>query len=275
MVTKLDLGLLGLGALAVFLIIRGAGQGLAGLTDPLGLKAGGEALGGVGTSIQNFFGNLPNPFAPAAAEEGPSEPEVGPPAPPIGGTGEALPIDPSGGIFDFFGNIFGALIPTAQEPETAAAEPEVLTPAGGGGGISVMDQLRTLLERFDPNRSIQFTPAILPEIIDPASFQGGGPSFEGGFIAATPIENLSLNQIIERFNVSASQAADIRARARGDFGDFDFGTNLGLGFGGVFQDPSFSVGFPSPFTNVSDPQFQGLSPEQIALQLTGGPISNF
>jgi len=100
-----------------------------------------------------------------------------------------------------------------------------------------------------------------------SSLQGGGPSFLSGVVRETPIEFLSLGQIIDRFNVSASQAANIRAIAQDDFGGFDFGTNTGAGLGSV-----------SPIQNigaVSDASFEGLSAEQIALRLTGGNISNF
>jgi len=72
----------------------------------------------------------------------------------------------------------------------------------------------------------------------PEGFEGGGVSFEGGTIFETPIENLSLSQIIDRFGVTASQAADILARAGGgtpeaieQFEAFDFGTSTGSGFG--------------------------------------------
>jgi len=103
-------------------------------------------------------------------------------------------------------------------------------------------------------------------------FFGGGPSFIGGQVLETPIANLSLSQIIDRFGVTASQAADIRARELDDFGDFDFGTNQGLGIGSII--PSISS-FLSSSGAVSDSQFQGLSATEIALRLTGGNISNF
>jgi len=70
----------------------------------------------------------------------------------------------------------------------------------------------------------------------PGGFVGAGPSFEGGTIFETPIANLSLSQIIDRFMVSASKAADILARAGGgspegveQFESFDFGTSTGSG----------------------------------------------
>ncbi len=98
------------------------------------------------------------------------------------------------------------------------------------------------------------------------NFQGGGISFQGGTIRETPIEFLSLGQIVDKFNVSASRAADIRAQAKNDFGDFEFGTN-------TFNDKNIpelqNIGA------VSDDSFQGLTAQEIALRLTGGNINNF
>jgi len=107
----------------------------------------------------------------------------------------------------------------------------------------------------------------------PSGFEGGGVSFEGGAIFETPIANLSLSQIIDKFMVTASQAADIRGRARDDFGDFDFGTNTGGGIGSIFQDLELTSQLPA--SNVSDPVFSGLSAEEIVNRLTGGNIQNF
>jgi len=99
-------------------------------------------------------------------------------------------------------------------------------------------------------------------------FRGGGQSFIGGSVTEIPVDRLSLGGIIDRFNVTASQAADIRARARDDFGGFDFGTNTGSGIGSLFP-RDLNVG------NVSDDSFQGLTAQEIAQRLTGGVISNF
>jgi len=97
-------------------------------------------------------------------------------------------------------------------------------------------------------------------------FGSGGLSFIGGSIFETPIENLSLSQIIDKFMVTASQAANIRAIAEG----FTPEEELFLqGSGDVFGFTGFNP------AAVSDPQFQGKSPEEIALFLTGGNISNF
>jgi len=98
------------------------------------------------------------------------------------------------------------------------------------------------------------------------TFQGGGPSFQGGSVSEIPISRLSLGQIIDRFNVTASQASDIRARALDDFGGFDFGTNTGSGIGNIPVIPNIGQ---------TSGGFEGLTPQEIALRLTGGNISNF
>jgi len=133
-------------------------------------------------------------------------------------------------------------------------------------GVLVMESISPAIQpTFAPSPVKSF---LIDEPIQ--QFQGGGISFQGGSIFETPIENLSLSQIIDKFMVTASQAANIKAIAADDFGDFDFGTNTGQGIGSV-----------TPFipdiqqTNVSDPQFEGLTAEQIVLRLTGGNIQNF
>jgi len=115
---------------------------------------------------------------------------------------------------------------------------------------------------------------------NPTFGQIPGSGFVGGGIFETPIENLSLNQIIERFNVTASQARDIQARAGGgseqfqdDFNNFAFGTNTGSGIGGISSDPAVNTFIGGG--NVSNPDFEGLSATEIAQRLTGGIINNF
>jgi len=98
-------------------------------------------------------------------------------------------------------------------------------------------------------------------------FEGGGISFTGGSIFETPIENLSLSQIIDKFNVTASQAANLKAIAQGFTPEEEAFLQGSQDIGGFF------TGFNPPA--VSNTIFQGLTPEEIALQLTGGNISNF
>ena len=84
----------------------------------------------------------------------------------------------------------------------------------------------------------------------------------------TPIEFLSLNQIIEMgLAETASEAASLRAEAIGFTPEEEsFLTQGEVDVGG------FVAGGPSA---VSDPVFEGLTAEEIALRLTGGNISNF
>jgi len=176
-----------------------------------------------------------------------------------GGNGEPKDIDQ----FDFSGLEFGVSPEPTGEPAAPFRDaerfardfPEVFSERDAfiqGGGA-----LRDLF--------------VESRLFTEQEFQGGGVSFIGGSVSETPISELSLSQIIDRFNVTASQAADIRARARDDFGDFDFGTSTGSGIGGVFEDPSLSTFLPSP--NVSDPQFQGLSAREISRLITQGILS--
>jgi len=101
-------------------------------------------------------------------------------------------------------------------------------------------------------------------------FFGGGISFEGGSVTQTPIENLSLSQIIDKFMVTASQAADIKAQAIG----FTPEEQTFLNQGQIGSAPQ-GIDVPDFGGITGDPQFLGLTPEQIALNLTGGNISNF
>jgi len=101
-------------------------------------------------------------------------------------------------------------------------------------------------------------------------FTGGGVGFIGGSIFETPLENLSLSQIIDMFNVTASQASSLRAEAIGFTPEEQaFLTPKVITPTGTIFD------FTNQGSNVSDSQFQGLTPEQIVLRLLGGNIQNF
>jgi len=67
--------------------------------------------------------------------------------------------------------------------------------------------------------------------------------------------------------VTASQAANLKAIAQGFTPEEEQFLQGSQDVGGFF------TGFNPPA--VSDPQFQGLTPQEIALRLTGGNIQNF
>jgi len=130
--------------------------------------------------------------------------------------------------------------------------------------VSISD----FINRFTKAAPQDFGVTVAPDLLDETQgFTGGGVSFEGGTIFETPIENLSLSQIINKFMVTASQAANIKAQAVGFTPEEQAFLNQG-------QEIS-PLGDIASMPAVSDPQFAGLTPEQIALRLTGGNISNF
>jgi len=169
---------------------------------------------------------------------------------------------------DAFGNVNNvckqcAVVDTALPSLDPALNVPVL-PAGTGSGI------------LDVINFLGLTPAQefvsnLPGGFE--VFQTPGSSFVGAQINPTPIQNLSLSQIIDMFDVTASQAANIKAISEDDFGDFDFGTNTGGGIGSVI--PSIQQFIGGSDVNVSSSQFEGLSAQEIANILTGGNIQNF
>jgi len=128
-------------------------------------------------------------------------------------------------------------------------------------------QLQRIMEILSPIIPSELAPIQSFLIGQPIQqFQGGGVSFFGGSIFETPLENLSLSQIIDKFNVTASQAASLRAEAIGFTPEEE--TFL-QGSGDIFG----FTGFNPPA--ISDPQFEGLTPQEIVLRLLGGNIQNF
>jgi len=109
--------------------------------------------------------------------------------------------------------------------------------------------------------------------IEGNTFAGGGVSFVGGTVSQIPVNRLSLSGIIDRFGVSASKAADIRARSRNDFDGFNFGTNTGRAI--ELLDRSIGVNFGSNFGQTSNDSFARLTPTQIMERILGGNINNF
>jgi len=172
-------------------------------------------------------------------------------------------------VQDAFGNVNQKCNPCEQE-KTAAQQPF------NDAAIFAKD----FPEKFVPTGQEALTPvqkflieskgfSISSFLIDEPKqqFTGGGVSFTGGSIFETPIENLSLSQIIDKFMVTASQAANLKAIAQGFTPEEEKFLQGSQDVGGFF------TGFNPPA--VSDPQFQGLTPQQIALLLTGGNIQNF
>jgi len=166
-----------------------------------------------------------------------------------GGLSDIFKFNPPG----VFG--FGALGPEGQGLPISLAESLGITP---GSTLRDLTSEQLLgIGRFESER---------------LGFQIPGP--EPSSVIQTSIPNLSLIDIIDRFGVTASQAANIRAISEDNFGDFDFGSNTGRGVGSVLQRPDINTTLQDS-SNVSNIEFQGLSAEEIARRLTGGNISNF
>jgi len=185
----------------------------------------------------------------------------------IGGAGEAAG-DFFSGLQDQFNQFIAGITPKAP-----LTEEEQFDFSGLEGGVSPMPTGETP----PPFRDAAMFAADFPEPFAPIQpeqdfsvqtqfpdqqFTGGGVSFEGGFVGKTPIENLSLSQIIDMgLATSASAAANLKAIAQGFTPEEQAFLNQGQEIsplGDVASQPA-----------VSDPQFQGLTPEQIFAQLVG------
>jgi len=156
--------------------------------------------------------------------------------------------------FDFSGLVGGV------SPEPTGVTPDPFRDAE----IFAKDFPETFVPIAPEPESVTVTPSLLDKVIVP--FTGGGVSFEGGTIFETPIENLSLSQIIDKFMVTASQAANIKAQAIGFTPEEQAFLSQGQEIsplGDISSMPAVTEGF------------EGLTPEQIFAQLVGGNISNF
>jgi len=306
LVTKIDLALLAGGLFAIFLIIRGAGQAFKDFKFPdLGSAIGDitfpeitfpelpslpslDFLGGLfGGDDSSSIAGEEVPFGDATViipQDTTIDPDTGivtSSTPPIS-TGPGATFDEQ-----FFAEtkagVFDTLFETLGLSPTLAAS--IVAPAKTLADLSkILFQANQgqFTGEFAPDLEQPTAPAgvsavqegqVLPGFqVLPSGFEGGGPSFIGGSIFETPIANLSLSQIIDKFMVTASQAANIKAIAANDFGDFDFGTNTGGGIGSIIQTIPGLSGLGG---NVSDSQFEGLSLTEIANKLTGGNIQNF
>lgn len=345
--TKTNLGLLGLAAFAIFLIVRGGGQLLSGLKFPDFKLFGDITFPSITTQIESTYPNISDQGADVLKDISgklqnlvdkptltaneilnafkgldplgtPANPADNPTAPtptdvilndPNLQAGEKdrllniLGVTQQGYFTDLFKynppNIigYGVLgdykkgIPRSlaetfgiQSGETledlSIAELTKLADYSITGRIPdpkdyVKPEDRKVNEAFVTEEDDQIINYKVPPVIGAGiiSFNQVGGQFVGGAIYETPIANLSLSQIIDKFGVSASQAADIRARSRNDFGDFDFGSNTGSGIGSVFQNQNLNSQLPAG--NVSDQRFAGKSAQEIANLLTGGNINNW
>jgi len=301
LVTKIDLALLAGGLFAIFLIIRGAGQALGDFKFPDLASSIGDIKFPDITFPEIKFPEAPNfdflsgifggdDSSSIAGEEVPfgEDTVIIPPdtvvnpdgtvsssTPPIS-TGPGATFDEvffaktKSGVFDTLFETLGlepGLAASIVAPaKTLADLSKILFQANQGKFTNDQESLTDQSESSLPG-----TPATTPGL--PAGFTGGGPSFIGGSIFETPLQNLSLSQIIDKFNVTASQAANIKAISGNDFpADFDFGTNTGSGIGSIIGSIPALEGLGG---NVSDSSFAGLSLEEIANKLTGGNIQNF
>jgi len=216
-------------------------------------EAPSEALGGIGEQATDLFTNLQNQFN---AFIGGTE-TMALETPPIIVEDTGLIEDPattcpcgSTIIQDIQGNV-------NQQCDPCAEVSEMVPPVINGTPSP------------EPSPPIDFGVTIPPSLVgETQGFTGGGPSFIGGSIFETPIANLSLSQIINMFMVSASQAANILQTAQGFTEQEEQFLNQG---------PVDVGGFIAGGPPVTSEQFvgQGLTPEEIFLQLVGGNISNF
>ena len=261
LVELIGLGVVALAAGVGGFKLRELFGGLENITNPLG--GVGDALGGLQLPSLGSIGGS-GESTPIPAIQGPIQQQVVDQAftnvPPE----QQTPFDALGAGL---GGLFAGLFNQPQQNIPSAEQfPNIPTDLGN----RPLD-LTQLAANFQANETPVVAPIPVPETVAPA--QGGGPSFIGGQIMETPLENLSLSQIIDRFGVSASQAANIQAQAQNSLGNFDFGTNTGSGIGSVVPDVDINTQLGGG--NVSNPQFEGLSATEIAQRLTGGPISNF
>jgi len=175
-------------------------------------------------------------------------------------------------IQDAFGNVNQQCLPCAKAPgmdPALAKEPSDAELFAKDFPEEFVEKGLTPVEKFlVENKGFDVSSFLTKEPTQ--QFTGGGVGFIGGSIFETPLENLTLNQIINMFNVTASQASNLKAIAEGFTPEEEafLTPKVITPFGTIFD-------FTNQGTNVSDPQFQGLTPEQIVLQLLGGNIQNF
>jgi len=161
-----------------------------------------------------------------------------------------------GGISEFFNSLLG---------DVNQNQPEIQGPIGPLQEERPLD-LTQLVENLRPQVAPDNASIPVPQGVEHAF--GGGPSFIGGQIFPDEIDTLA--EVIDEFNVPANIADDILAELQGDdFDGFDFGTNTG-----ILNNPELAPSLPSQGA-VSNPEFTGLSAEEIMQRILGGNINKF
>jgi len=185
--------------------------------------AAGEQAGQFFTGLQEQF----NQFLEGIGGNGGGGLPLPPDVPDTGLIPDVATVCPCGSrvVQDIMGDVQQTCIPCPEEMVPLPGDPSFIGPVQPDEMFS-LDTFGQTEQKIEEEFA-----QVMDQLELPGGFVGAGPSFEGGTIFETPIENLSLSQIIDQFDVTASQAADIRARAQDDFGSFDFGTNTGSGFG--------------------------------------------
>ena len=198
-----------------------------------------DIFGGGGSGVTQVTTPAPADFVPLSKEEQ-----------------EKLP-GPCSIVQDEFGNVTticaGDESPTINPQQFAPGETNVPGPPQIESSNQMLQQIiREEVGTSIPNQE----------------FFGGGPSFIGGFVGETPISQLTLSQIIDRFNVPANIADDIQRAARGfpslQTGFVPEGFVPGLPQN-ILRDTGINLG-----TNISDPRFSGFTSEQIRDALISG-----
>jgi len=153
---------------------------------------------------------------------------------------------------------------TRPDPTPDPLPPEVLNdPFFGDAELIRIQNEQEFRRRQDPIAEVMKN---VQTAID-QTFKGGGVSFIGGSVSEIPLERLSLGQIIDRFDVSASKASSLRQEAIGFSPEEQAFLDLGR------ETNPFGIIDNTPQT--SNQAFEGLTPQEIALRLTGGNINNF
>jgi len=212
----------------------------------------GDPFANIQESIDKIVDQFSNPDQPGREEGSTPDPDVIP--------------DTTGGLADRQQAARDAI--AAAEAEAALQDTFDDQFFGDAELVRIANEQEFRDRQLDPiiNNNDILSPFQVQSGIEDQIFGGGGLSFVGGSVSEIPIERLSLGQIIDQFDVTASQAANLRAIAQGFTPEEESFLNIGQELsplGDFSSEPQTSQGF------------EGLTPEQIFLRLTGGIISNF